>query len=561
MAKDPRIRSPRVHVTAQNDMQILDWASDEQREAFEYGPFPICASGGFGAAKTYALCLKALWLSDTYPKNRGIIARRVRDDLLRTTMTTFFKLCSAKAYEHGKRSDSEWYLRLNNGSEILWCYFDKQSDEEIQGLVRGVEINWFLLDQAEEMSEEIFSTLVTRLSRWDMAEVPELMLARYGGLEKWPFRNPVTGKAVPPPYPMVACNPDLESHWIYRRFHPDSPDHILRNIPVIDPISGQETGKFTSYQELGYRMVTMDSLKNKYLPMSTRQELMAMDENWRKRFVHGQWGNPEGQIHAVSKESEIQGSPELAEYLLRNCRLQMVLDHGDSAPTCVGFFAVDREGNCIVLGEYYQPGKLISYHRVEIARIRKEIFPGDYAMPLADPSIFHKQAQKNGGLWATADEYLDTKIAPRETIICWQPADNNELGTRNRVNEYLKVDPNHINPFTKERGSPRLFFLKANNEYPFGVNNILRELKAQRRKKIGTDRGRAIFSDIREEQVADHGYDVVRYFIAGRPSLAPASVKPRSRRTWKACRDDAIRYKQGGEPNRPPRPASVELVN
>src|SRR5438552_259406 len=123
--------------------QPIEWASDVQRQFVEYGPFPVCASGGFGAAKTYAGCLKALLLSQWYPRNRGLIFRRVAKELRQTTLATFFKLCPPQAYDErlgGRRSDQEGYLKLVNGSEILFLHLE---DPNVQGVLRGLEINWF----------------------------------------------------------------------------------------------------------------------------------------------------------------------------------------------------------------------------------------------------------------------------------------------------------------------------------------------------------------------------------------------------------------------------------
>jgi hypothetical protein len=54
---------------------------------------------------------------------------------------------------------------------------------------------------------------------------------------------------------------------------------------------------------------------------------------------------------------------------------------------------------------------------------------------------------------------------------------------------------------------------------PNGVLHILRETRAQRRVKVGTDLGRPIFSDERDPNIADHGYDLLRYAIAARPGV------------------------------------------
>jgi hypothetical protein len=64
--------------------------------------------------------------------------------------------------------------------------------------------------------------------------------------------------------------------------------------------------------------------------------------------------------------------------------------------------------------------------------------------------------------------YAEVVSQPRETAIFWAPADNNELGTRNRINEYLRFELTRIHPITKEPGAARLFFVKENDSYPNG---------------------------------------------------------------------------------------------
>ena len=171
-------------------MAVEQFASEAQQEAFEYGPYPLAASGGFGSSKTYGLCLKAMYLSSVYPGNRGLIARKQVKKLEMTTMKTFFKVCPPETYAYGRRSDQAKSLTLNNGSEILWSQLD---DSEILELLRGLEINWFFIDQAEEVSEEIFEVLLRRLGRWDQAQVPQHLIdAEHAAGRDWPWMNSET---------------------------------------------------------------------------------------------------------------------------------------------------------------------------------------------------------------------------------------------------------------------------------------------------------------------------------------------------------------------------------
>ncbi len=509
--------------------QPIDWASPKQREVFEYGPAPICASGGFGSAKTYALCLKALWLSECFPGNRGVIARKVHEELRLTTMSTFYKICPPQAYSEGRRADSEKYLRLNNGSEVLFLHMD---NPETENVIRGIEINWFFCDQAEEMEEEIFDLLMSRLGRWDKAEVPDELVT-----PEWPWLAQ-DGRALPPVYPMLACNPDTEMHWIYRRFHPDSPEHWDRRFP-----SATEPDKFVSYHDLGYKLVTMRSDENKFLPKQNLQQMMQHDDSFVRRFVRGEWGIPEGQIHELLPESILEPEPGFVDYLLNTCSLHRTLDHGDTAPTACLWWAVDREGNAYCYREYYQAGRLISDHRRAISELSGA---ERYTLNHADPSIHYKTMQKHGGRWSVADEYADVQFLPHETALFWEPGDKDELSVRNRISEHLRIDPDRIHPVTKQKGSPRLFFLKHTPSYPQGCDYAIRELRAQRRKRLGTDMGKPIFSGERDDKIPDHAYDCIRYLVASRPPLATETARRVPARSFEAVRRDYLRWKRRG---------------
>lgn len=434
-------------------------------------------------------------------------------------MPTFFKDCPPEAYmQGGRRADNEKILQLNprmcedgrlRSSEILFLHLD---DPEIQHILRGLEINWFLLDQAEEMEEEMFDTLLKRLGRWDQAWVPRWLIEmeRAQGRD-WPWWNTPSGKfelgaiPIPPTYAMLTCNPDLETHWIFRRFHEESDEY-------------QE-----KWKSLGYKMITFNPLENRFLPKQNRDELLSADPEWQARFVYGKWGSASGQIHKIAPESIVEGTSELLQWIRNNCTLHRSMDHGDSSPTCVLWWGVDDAGNCICYREYYVPGKLISEHRANILGLSEG---ESYTFNLADPSIFNKTIQRREGWISPADEYADTTGLPGHTAIFWAKATNDEMGIRNRINEYLRCDPDRIHPFTQRRGAPRLFFLKRAEDYPWGCSHAIRELKAQRREKIGSENGKDIWSDDRDEGTPDHAYDPIRYFIGSRPPLHTA-VKAR----------------------------------
>lgn len=509
----------------------LAFASEAQQQGFEHGPTPLLLSGGWGSGKTWTGCVKGLYLSSRYRKNRGAVIRHHANDLRETTRATWFKWCPPIAYAPqygGRRNDQNGYLRLaGNLSEVLFLHMD---DPETAGIIRGLEINWFLWDQAEENpehGEELFDMLLGRLGRWDVAEVSVDEIAAYEREHgrPWPYVHPESGKPVPPVYPMLTCNPDVETHWLYRRFHPESEDHQRL------------------YKPLGYTFIDMPSEANRFLGEQNKQFLLAHDEAFIRRNVKGLWGQPEGAIHAIPKEALVKGSPDVIAWIARSCAFFRTLDHGDSAPTCCLWWGVDHEGNCFVWQEYYQGNKPISFHRANIAGMSPH--GQHYDQDLADPSIFHKFPIAKGGRTCVADEYAEVIGEPRATAIFWTPADNNEMGTRNRINEYLRVDPERIHPITRERGAPRLFFILRTDAWPTGVAHALRETRNQRRVKIGTELGKPIFSDERDDTITDHAYDPVRYGIASRPA-APSLPLPPTHGTFSGVLKMAKQFRRQG---------------
>lgn len=454
------------------DLEVK-FSNNGQREFFYCTARNQCFSGGFNNGKTFGACLKAFTLLSTFPNYRMAIARQVRADLMKTTYETFFKICPRDIIE--TENKQEGFTVLKNGSKIYWLHLDGVDENTL----RGLEINSYLIDQAEETEEKVFDIIDARIGRWDNAVIPQGLL---DANPDWPT-SPFTGKYLAPSYGMLLCNPDTQFHYIYRKFHPDSLDR---------------DGKFVFIE---------GEWDSKLGSTETYEQALTKDEEWVSKYVRGQWGISDAQIHRVRAESFLEASEELLEKILRKGNLFRVLDHGDASPTaCLWFCSLN--GVYICYREYYVPGKVISEHRraiVDLSGVEK------YSANYADPSIFRKSAQKDGGWWTTADEYLTNSI--EGPPLAWLPADNNEFATRNRINELLKPGK-WVHPLNSELTGPGVYFIKRSTEYPQGCYHTINELGSQRRKLLGYFDGKAIYTDDRESSIADHAYDCVRYFVA-----------------------------------------------
>ena len=471
-----------LEVTFANLQQKAFYYAVERNQVF---------SGGFNNGKSYGGCLKALTLLLTFPNYRYLIARQVRADLMKTTYETFLKLCPKEFIL--SNNTQEGVTVLKNESKINWIHLDKVEESTL----RGIEPNSVLVDQAEETEEKVFDVLDARVGRWDNAQIPQHLL---DANPFWP-KNAKTGKLIAPSYMGLLCNPDTQYHYIYRKFHPDS----LERESNVFWIEGEWDSGLGSTE--------------------TYQKALGRGEEWVAKYVRGIWGISDAQIHRLGNDSLLDWTPELWEDIKRKGALFRVMDHGDASPTCCLWVAAYK-GVYVFFREYYVPNQVISYHRKSIHELSGA---ESYNCNYADPSIFNKASQKNGGFWSVADEYLTKDISA--PTVAWQPADNNEFATRNRINELLRSQ-GFRNPVTDEPG-PGIYFIKKSEVWPFGCFHSINQLQAQRRKLLGYIDGKSAYTDDRED-VVDHAYDPIRYFVAmhGRSSAEPARKAPRMSFKW-----------------------------
>ena len=468
---------------------------------------------GYGAGKTYAACQKIVALLCKFPGYRVAIGRYAAADLRRTTVQTFFKVCPPELYSEkygGKRVDSLGYVDLINKSRVYFMHFDQYDESAL----RSLEVNAVLLDQAEEVQESVYLTLDSRVGRWDEVTIPD---------DVKPFLpvNTFTGKVMAPAYTILLANPPDEGEFSYlwQRYHPDSQD-------------------FKDNYKDTHAYFQSASGENKALPPEVLKTMMSRDPEWVKRYVYGNFSRGEGAIHDISPLSYIEVGAEMhplthtvtpkwiEDNIIKRGVLSRALDHGASAPTACTWWTTLKGGIHVCYREYYQPNAVVSQHRKRIAELsRGEV----YSSNLADPSIFKKTLEKYGGHWTVADEYSDDRLATEQLF--WSPADNNEFGTRNRINEYLQVDPELVHPVSGIKGCPRILFIRRSPFYPFGCYHLIKETMSQKKELLDTVNGRNIYGDEREPSIADHAYDTMRYKISAHlapASLAPPSLKPNS---------------------------------
>lgn len=312
-------------------------------------------SGGFGSGKTVALVLKALLLSQIMPKNFGLIGRLTYPELRDTTQKTFFEFCPPDWYSEengGVYNKSENYVRLYNGSEIIFRHLDTISERELLSLNLG----WFGIDQAEETSEAVFQILQSRLRKNDVAR-------RYG---------------------FMICNP-AGHNWLWKKFHPESKDKM----------------KDVCYVE----STTYDNKEN--LPADyIRHMEESYSEEMVKRYLYGSWDVFEGQVF-VEFDSRVHVIDPFE--IPPGWERLVSIDHGLVNPTAVLWGAIDFDGNLFIYDEHYEGGKPVSYHA---KKILEKTGRDKISIMVIDPSTQAKTREKDGFPFSVIQEYNDYGIYP-----------------------------------------------------------------------------------------------------------------------------------------------------
>jgi hypothetical protein len=469
-----------------------------QEDFFRCGPQPHIFFAGVGAGKTWIACLKMLYLLEQYPGSRGVIIRNKGNALRKTTLATFKKLLPRERIH--SQNLNEGVIKLTNGSEVLLMHLG--NTDSLDNL-KSLEINFAYIDQMEEIRDATaWDTVLERVGRWTGA-------TRLGGYPlDWPHKTEV-GEFIPPTYVFASCYSPGYDHWITARFWEQ----------------GDERNR---YRKEGYVTFIGSTLENPNLTTKYKQERMNRGQEYVDRYVRAiSWGANEGAIFNIDSQSLVPYDGGFIDRIRRRMRLHRVLDPADFDTTACLWYATDEHGNVFFYREYGRENLLVSQHRQNIFDLSKEdainVQPSYYSN-IADPVISNKtrgRTHDKPPQWSIQDEYSDTRVQNPETAIFWRKSNNDESMTISRLREYLRVDPNHRNPFTGELGAPRVYFIVKSPEWPHGLKETITDIRSARRIEIGQNSdGTKKFGDKRDEDVRDHYLDCVRYAIGMRPSLA-----------------------------------------
>lgn len=217
------------------------------------------------AGKTRALIEKGIDLSVRYPRNIGMLARWTDDSLRTTLIPEFFEYCPGELILDFK--DDIVYLRTiathdrPDYHSVIFLRSLKSSQIQTKfSKIKGLNLGWFAIDQAEEMEYEFFPQLQTRLSL-PQKENKGMFSANPPNRGHWLFK--VFGGNLNPDYLVVHAdiysNPSLADSYIKSLEKDYAHSQPLKDRFLLGKWGGDIVGhpKFTGiFQELHKRHLT-----------------------------------------------------------------------------------------------------------------------------------------------------------------------------------------------------------------------------------------------------------------------------------------------------------------
>lgn len=290
---------------------------DEFARAVFSGQYRYLAFGGaIRGGKTWTLLALLFALCRIYAKSRWAIVRKDLPTLRRNTIPSFNKLRPRSFV--GPVNQSTWIAPCTNGSEIVFFPESLDIDPDLDRW-KGLEVNGFALEEANELSKASFSKAIERAGAW------------------------IVPDGLPQPDPLVLLTFNPSPTWVKRVFY--------------DP------WKAGSLAAPYYFLPSLPS-DNPHLPESYRESLKNLPESEYRRFVLGDWEHMTGAaLPELTVTKHIVPAFDVPKHWTRF----MAFDWGYRHPFSLGLYATNEEGDVwkldTITGRGMQDEAILEYCR------------------------------------------------------------------------------------------------------------------------------------------------------------------------------------------------------
>tara|TARA_Y100000593_G_scaffold19712_2_gene39541 strand:+ start:2428 stop:3738 length:1311 start_codon:yes stop_codon:yes gene_type:complete len=204
----------------------------------------VLFGGAAGGGKSWVGVSYLILMALQYPKTRYLMGRSKLDALKKTTLNTFFEVCTAwnlKAVEHYTFNGSSNVITFYNSSEIiLKDLFLYPSDRNFDSL-GSLEITSAFIDEANQITEKAKNVVASRL-RYKLDE-NELI-----------------------PKMLMTCNP--AKNWVYSEYYRPAKEKTIK-----------------PYRKFIQSLVG----DNTYISKHYEKQLFELDELSKQRLLYGNW--------------------------------------------------------------------------------------------------------------------------------------------------------------------------------------------------------------------------------------------------------------------------------
>ena len=229
-------------------MEISPEFTPKQKECLKYllddNTKEVLFGGAAGGGKSWVGCSYLITMCLQFPKTRYLMGRSKLDALKKTTLNTFFEVCTAwnlKAIKDYTFNGSSNVITFYNGSEIiLKDLFLYPSDRNFDSL-GSLEITGAFIDEANQITEKAKNVVASRL-RYKLDEnglIPKLLMT---------------------------CNP--AKNWVYSEYYRPAQDNTIK-----------------PYRKFIQSLV----IDNNYISKHYETQLSQLDELSKQRLLFGNW--------------------------------------------------------------------------------------------------------------------------------------------------------------------------------------------------------------------------------------------------------------------------------
>ena len=229
-------------------MEISPEFTPKQKECLKYlfddSTKEVLFGGAAGGGKSWVGVSYLILMCIQYPKTRYLMGRSKLDALKKTTLNTFFEVCTAwklKAIKDYTFNGSSNVITFYNGSEIiLKDLFLYPSDRNFDSL-GSLEITGAFIDEANQITEKAKNVVASRL-RYKLDEnnlIPKLLMT---------------------------CNP--AKNWVYSEYYRPAQDNTIK-----------------PYRKFIQSLV----IDNAYISKHYETQLSQLDELSKQRLLFGNW--------------------------------------------------------------------------------------------------------------------------------------------------------------------------------------------------------------------------------------------------------------------------------